>query len=144
MPLPTGVFQVKPAIYVKFKLWLSTENHEGVFGDGKWRLLKAVEEEGSLKRAAESLGISYRKAWGDLKKAEECLGVRFIEKTRGGQDGGHSTLTEEGKRWIKAYSDLRTDIKMRAEESFDIMLQRLSNENGNKSSNSTNCCTESK
>ncbi|MFC1693629.1 winged helix-turn-helix domain-containing protein [Candidatus Latescibacterota bacterium] len=115
---------MKPAIYVKFKLWLSTENHEGVFGDGKWRLLKAVEEEGSLKRAAESLGISYRKAWGDLKKAEECLGVRFIEKTRGGQSGGHSTLTEEGKRWIKAYSDLRTDIKKNAEESFDIFLKK--------------------
>ena len=27
----------------RFKLWLNTKNTEGVFGDGKWRLLKAIE-----------------------------------------------------------------------------------------------------
>jgi len=52
----------------KFKLWLSTEDAEGVFGDGKWRLLKKIDAKGSLKAASQSLHISYRKAWGDLKK----------------------------------------------------------------------------
>ena len=57
----------------RFKLWLSTKDVEGVFGDGKWRLLKSIDAEGSLKAASESLRISYRKAWGDLKKAQDAL-----------------------------------------------------------------------
>ncbi|NVL91397.1 MAG: LysR family transcriptional regulator, partial [Desulfobacterales bacterium] len=64
----------------RFKLWLSTENVEGVFGDGKWRLLKAIETEGSLKAASERLYISYRKAWGDLKKAQEALNATLVDK----------------------------------------------------------------
>ena len=55
------------------KLWISSDEAEGVFGDGKWRLLEAIEKDGSLNAASRSLGISYRKAWGDLKKAESCL-----------------------------------------------------------------------
>ena len=37
----------------RFKLWLSTEDIEGVFGDGKWRLLRSIESEGSLAAASE-------------------------------------------------------------------------------------------
>ena len=55
----------------RFKLWLSAKDIEGVFGDGKWRLLKAIETEGSKTTAIQKLGISYRKAWGDLKKSQE-------------------------------------------------------------------------
>ena len=63
----------------RFKLWLSTKDVEGVFGDGKWRLLKSIDAEGSLKAASESLRISYRKAWGDLKKAQDALDIVLVE-----------------------------------------------------------------
>ena len=65
----------------RFKLWLSTKDIEGVFGDGKWRLLKAVQSAESLSAASKSLRISYRKAWGDLKKAQEALNLTLVEKT---------------------------------------------------------------
>lgn len=102
----------------KMKLWFSSGDVEGVFGDGKWRLLKAVEREGSLKAATDSLGISYRKAWGDLRKTEEALGVRFIEKHRGGSAGGESHLTETGKRWLSAYSRFRSIVEQTIEKEF--------------------------
>lgn len=102
----------------KMKLWFSSGEVEGVFGDGKWRLLKAVEREGSLKAATDSLGISYRKAWGDLRKTEEALGVRFIEKHRGGSSGGESHLTETGKRWLAAYSRFRSIVEKTIEKEF--------------------------
>ena len=41
----------------KCKLWLSTDRAEGVFGDGKWRLLKAIHAAGSLTAAAKSMRI---------------------------------------------------------------------------------------
>jgi molybdate transport system regulatory protein len=98
----------------QFKLWLNTEDSRGVFGDGKWRLLKAIDKEGSLRAASQMLKISYRKAWGDLKKAEDALNVRLIEKRRGGNAGGRTGLTPEGKEWVKAYAKLRAEIERTA------------------------------
>ncbi|MBN2207801.1 MAG: LysR family transcriptional regulator [Candidatus Coatesbacteria bacterium] len=102
----------------RFKLWLSTDDAEGVFGDGKWRLLESIGRSGSLSAAATELGISYRKAWGDLKKAERCLGVSLVEKHRGGISGGETALTDTGKAWLRAYSDLRKNVEKEALNAF--------------------------
>ena len=80
----------------RFKLWLSSEDAEGVFGDGKWRLLKSIDAEGSLRAASRLLHISYRKAWGDLKKAQRCLNIPLVEKQRGGTLGGPGLLCQPG------------------------------------------------
>ena len=110
---------------VRFKLWLSTKNVEGVFGDGKWRLLKTFETKGSLKAACESLQISYRKAWGDLNKAETCLNVALLERHRGGSMGGQTSLTEQGKEWVKAYAKFRSEIEKAAEKAFKKHMEKL-------------------
>jgi len=109
----------------RFKLWLNTKDAEGVFGDGKWRLLKAIETEGSLKRACELLHISYRKAWGDLKKAEDCLNVALLEKQRGGNRGGRTVLTSEGKKWVRAYMRFRSDIEKVVEKAYERNIKNL-------------------
>ncbi len=109
----------------RFKLWLSTEDAEGVFGDGKWRLLKSIDTEGSLKAASQSLHISYRKAWGDLKKAQQCLNVPLVEKQRGGIQGGQTVLTEEGKKWVTAYTRFRTDIEKAIEKAYEKHIKEL-------------------
>jgi molybdate transport system regulatory protein len=109
----------------RFKLWLSTKDVEGIFGDGKWRLLEAIEAKGSLSAASKMLSISYRKAWGDLKKAEKCLGVTLLEKQRGGSFGGRSTLTAEGKKWVRAYAKFRSDIERAVEKSYQKHIREL-------------------
>jgi len=102
----------------RFKLWLSAEDVEGVFGDGKWRLLKAIDSTGSLTAASNMLGISYRKAWGDLKKAERHLGLSLVQRHRGGNTGGTTSLTKEGKKWVTAYAKFRNDVKKTVHKSF--------------------------
>ena len=97
----------------RFKLWLSTRDIEGVFGDGKWQLLKAFDNTGSLAAASESLRIGYRKAWGDLRKAQETLNIALVEKQRGGILGGQTTLTEQGKNGSKHMRDFVTKPKKR-------------------------------
>jgi len=109
----------------RFKLWLSTKDVEGVFGDGKWRLLKAIETEGSLSAASQKLGISYRKAWGDLKKAQEALNITLIDKQRGGRLGGKTSLTDKGKKWVEAYTKFRSDIEKAAEKAFEKHIKAL-------------------
>jgi molybdate transport system regulatory protein len=109
----------------RFKLWLSTKDAEGALGDGKWRLLRSIETEGSLKAASESLHISYRKAWGDLNKAEESLNTALVEKQRGGNTGGQTGLTDQGRKWLKAYAEFRGDIEKAVEKAYEKHIRKL-------------------
>lgn len=114
-----------PEIALGFKLWLM-RGGEGVFGDGKWSLLAAIEREGSLRAAADALSISYRKAWGDLRKAERLLGIAFLERHRGGSEGGESRLTPEGRKWLAEYGRFRADVEQKVEKAFARWTKRMS------------------
>ncbi len=109
----------------RFKLWLNSKDAEGVFGDGKWRLLKAIESEGSLNSASRKLGISYRKAWGDLKKAEKALDIVLLERRRGGNMGGRTMLTAEGKKWLRAYTRFRRNIEKAVESAYQKNMREV-------------------
>lgn len=100
----------------KVKLWFATDDSEGFFGEGKCRLLREIKANGSLSAAAEELNISYRKAWGDLKKAEQGLGVKLIDKTRGGKNGGQTFVTEEGENLMESYMKLRNKVQETVKE----------------------------
>ena len=60
------------------------------FGEGPCRLLRGVEETGSLRAASLSMGMAYTKALKILKNAERALGFPLTERTAGGRDGGGS------------------------------------------------------
>ncbi len=111
--------------YPRFKCWISSDKARGVFGDGKYRLLEAIDRNGSLTEACKSLGISYRKAWGDLRKLEGSVGVAFLERHRGGREGGHTTLTDEGKKWIRAYSRFRSKVECVVTAAYEKHIQGL-------------------
>ena len=113
--------KLKPHI----KLWLHSENSQDSFGDGKWRLLETIEKTESLKSTCELLQISYRKAWGNLKKAEECLNFTLVTRVRGGKAHGRTTLTKEGKAWMKAYSKFRRDIEKAALAAYTKHIRGL-------------------
>lgn len=109
----------------RFKLWLNRGSITGVFGDGKWRLLAAIEAHGSLRAASQSLGISYRKAWGDLRKTQTALGVALVEKQRGGKSGGKTALTDQGRKWAKAYAAFRGEIEKAVAKAFYRHLSEI-------------------
>jgi molybdate transport repressor ModE-like protein len=87
-----------------FKLWLETD--EGmVFGPGLYRLLRKVSEVGTLKASAEGLGMSYRFAWGLIRKAEDKIGQSLVISHKGGRSGGGgAVLTEVGRQFLEEFS----------------------------------------
>jgi len=109
----------------RFKLWLNAPRVEGVFGDGKCRLLERIEAKESLRAASDALHISYRKAWGDLKKAQNALGVTLIEQHRGGRQGGRTVLTEQGRRWLQAYCRFRREVEAAVQTSFEKFFREV-------------------
>lgn len=46
-------------------------------------LLRAIDETGSIARAAQTVGLSYRYAWGLLREAEELFGYSLMQTGRG-------------------------------------------------------------
>ncbi len=87
-------------------IFLDSEG-EKFFGEGPARLLRGVEETGSLRAAALSMNMAYTKALKLIKNAEAALGFSLISSTAGGKDGGGSRLTEQGKEWLRRYEQYR-------------------------------------
>lgn len=91
-----------------YKIWLETDDGH-VFGPGVYTILKTIQETGTLKEAAERLDMSYRYAWGLVRKAEEKLGESLVDASKGGRSGGgSSTITEVGQKFMEDFEDLRT------------------------------------
>ena len=92
---------------IKFKVWLEDKKGESLLGDGRLRLLREIERTGSLNAAAEQLGLSYRDAWGRIRKLEQRLGSPVLERRIGGEGGGGSNLTPDAKKLIEKYEKIR-------------------------------------
>jgi molybdate transport repressor ModE-like protein len=91
-----------------FKVWLETEDGF-VLGPGVYNLLRKALKTGTLKDSAKALGMSYRFAWGLLRKAEERLGQPLIETHKGGRSGGGGVeLTEVGQAFLEEFSKIET------------------------------------
>jgi len=71
-----------------------------------FQLLKAVRETGSLHRAAQEIGLSYRHAWGVMRAWEEMLGRAMLDMER----GRGASLTRFGERLLRAELRLRETI----------------------------------
>lgn len=97
-------------VFLDFRLWLSKRGEGEILGEEHFRLLERVDELGSLTLAAEDMDISYRKAWGRIKECEKRLGFILIDTQRGGKEGGHSALTDDGRRLLEGYRKLRREI----------------------------------
>lgn len=95
------------------------EDNEKFFGEGPCRLLHAVEETGSLRAGAASLGMAYTKALKILNHAEKALGFPLTIRATGGKSGGGSTLTEEGKAWLEKYEAYRDACKEANQKLYD-------------------------
>jgi molybdate transport system regulatory protein len=113
-------------IQFHYKIWLSDKKNQGILGDGKWQILKLIEEKGSLKAACDELGYTYRRTWGNLKKIENFFGFPLLEKHRGGSDGGRTLLTPEGKKLVKAFDHFHNSIDSVIQLGFKTFLQELS------------------
>ncbi|MCI7018696.1 MAG: NTP transferase domain-containing protein [Clostridiales bacterium] len=94
---------MKPVTKIQFL----DENGEKFFGEGPFRLLRLVEETGSLRCAAASMGMAYSKALKLVSQAEKALGFPLAQRSVGGKDGGGSTLTPEGREFLQKYEAYR-------------------------------------
>ncbi|TSA30015.1 MAG: LysR family transcriptional regulator [Bacteroidetes bacterium] len=112
-------------IRLHYKMWMEDSSGTGILGDGKWKMLKLIEEKGSMKAACDELGYTYRRTWGNLKKIEDFFGFPLLEKHRGGAEGGSTQLSPEGKRLVAAFDRFHADMDMVIQKGFFTFIQTL-------------------
>ncbi|MCP4763988.1 MAG: ModE family transcriptional regulator [archaeon] len=94
------------------KIWLSKQNGDYVIGGGGAKLLDAIDKARDLGKAAELLGISYRKSWNILQKIKKNSGENPVITHRGGKGGGGGMeLSETGKILLKSYKKFENYIE---------------------------------
>ena len=84
------------------------DHHKLVLGPGRMELLKATESLGSLHKAAQAMGMSYRWAWGRLKTAEKELGIPLLTQEGTPGRGKTKILSAEARELLRWYSEIES------------------------------------
>lgn len=105
---------------LRLRVWIE-QQEETYIGIGSTLLLQHIEKLGSLRKAAEELGMSYRRAWGKLKKAEARIGKPLVEKIKG--QGQRFNLTPQGKEIMEKFLHFYLDVEEYATKRASEVLE---------------------
>ena len=99
----------------RVKVWLEA-NGEHVFCSGMRLILESIEQTGSIKEAAERVGLSYRHVWTRVKEVEAALGMPIVSSQVGGRGTRRTTLTAAGQILLRTYARLKQRITAVSDE----------------------------
>ena len=105
---------------IKSRIWIESED-KVLLGEGSVHLLKAIQEMGSLSKAAKSLNISYKKAWQLLDSVNKSAKNPVTINSIGGKGGGGAELTEYGKSLVLVFDEINKDCW----EFLDKQLEKI-------------------
>jgi molybdate transport system regulatory protein len=110
---------------IKAKFWIENKG-EVVMGGGKAALLQAVDRLGSIQQAADEFGMSYRHAWGAIRRIENRAGFKIVSTKLGGKEGGGAQLTPQGKAFVDRVDFLLSDLHRVVEKRFKQKAEKHS------------------
>ena len=88
------------------RLWLETE--DGRFlGIGRLELLEQIAALGSISKAAQAMGMSYKRAWDLVASMNAQAASPLVATQTGGTKGGGAAVTEAGQEAIVAFKALQ-------------------------------------
>lgn len=98
-------------IFLDYNIFLmNKESGRKIINNELFQLLQSIRTDNSITTVAEKQGISYRKAWGLIKEAENELKFCIVDRHRGGASGGTSKLSPEGEKLMDAYNQLQQEF----------------------------------
>lgn len=91
--------------------------------DHRIRLLEAIDEVGSLTKAAKLIGISYRSAWDALDEMNNLSDLPLVLRSVGGKNGGGSQLTAFGHKTVSLYRALQQEYALALKNIQQVLKQ---------------------
>lgn len=92
-------------------------------GPGRVELLEKIIETGSISQAAKLMGMSYKKAWDLINSINQHTQKPIVTTQAGGEKGGGTIVTEEGKQLILAFKKLHKDIEIYLSQKLEAFLE---------------------
>ena len=96
----------RPGYSIRGRVWLEKDG-ELYIGGGREMLLERIDKMGSIAAAARSMKLGYRNAWLWVEAANRLSPSPLVEKVAGGPGGGYARLTDEGRKVVEYYKQLR-------------------------------------
>lgn len=113
----------KPALALEGGLWV-TAGGQPLGGAQRIALLQAIDEQGSITRAALAVGLSYKAAWDQIEAMNRLAGEPLVQRRLGGRGGGASRLSEQGRRLVARYAQIdaahQRFLRLLNEGAFDL------------------------
>jgi len=81
-------------------------DEEVLLGPGMVRLLEEIGRTGSLRLAADEMGMSYMHAWGLVRTMNRGFREPLVTLARGGAGHGGARLTERGEEVLALYREM--------------------------------------
>ncbi len=103
----------------RMKIWIESDGGMMLFGDGKASLLEKIDELGSISKAAEAVGIDYKKVWKHIEIIERNINEEIVVKKKGGGEDSGTKLTPKGKELINAFREFRKEVIEFADKRFE-------------------------
>jgi molybdate transport repressor ModE-like protein len=107
---------------VRTKTWIENDQSDLLFGKGKTEILELIEQEGSIAKAAERMGLNYKKAWTHIKILQKNISDELVIPRKGGSGKGGTTLTPKAKELIRNYRLLQKEIEHFANRRFQELF----------------------
>lgn len=95
------------------------------FGPGKAALLSALLETGSIRAAAEWMGMSYPRALKLIEQMNESFADMLVETKHGGADGGGAQVTKHGREVLRLYQMICETADASCERAFEELKQHI-------------------
>lgn len=102
---------------LQLKTWL-VKDGKFIISDGRARLLRRIAETRSISKAAAEMGMSYRHAWGILHRISENAGGDIVSSSRGGRQGGESTLTPLGEEILREFENKVSSLQSQLDNAW--------------------------
>lgn len=99
-------------------LHMQLEREVPFFSDRLKLLLFLLADTQNMRVSCAYSDISHSKAWGMINRLEQMLGFRVVERSRGGKNGGSTTLTADGMAFYLRYMRFESRIFRFAQEEF--------------------------
>jgi len=119
--------KLRPRLYVKTKTWIENAEGELLFGKGKTEILELIEQEGSISKASEKIGMNYKKAWTHIKILQRNINDTMVQSKQGGGEDAGTTLTPVAREFMDNYRRLQAEIEDYANERFKELFLKPRN-----------------
>lgn len=110
----------KKSVVLRVRCWVDIDGVK-FFGPGRADLLQRVLDYGSIAKAAESMGMSYKKAWAMIDEMNAMAKSPYVITNTGGLKGGGTEVTEVGKKAITTFNKFNDKILSLIKSETDLL-----------------------